>query len=124
MRVLVASMRAVAFVAALLIGLAATGCGGGGGGGSAFATVTFENGALSSQAITKVDFNYFSISLLPERVESVMVTPGESVSFDFDSFEATYLVDATLTWSDNSTTVIPLVPFVASGGTFSYPVVH
>ncbi len=121
MRAFARSIRSAVVAVALL---AAPGCGGGGGGGGAYATVAFENSALSTQAITKVDFSYFSLSLLPDRVESVMVTPGESVRFDFEAFEAQNVLDATLTWSDNSTTVIPLIPFVAGGGNFSYPVLH
>lgn len=124
MRATVLWIRAFTLVALLVFGFGASGCGGGGSGGGAYATVEFANDPASPHAITNVEFSFFSLSLLPDRSASVFVTPGHSVAFDFDSFEAQNVFDVTLTWSDNSTTVIPLVPFVAGGGDFSYPVFH
>ena len=114
-----AALGAVALCAVL------AGCGGGGGGGGAFTTISFDNSPASTQAIVKVDFDFFDVSLLSDRVVSTSVAPGESVSFDFDQFETENLNDVTLTWSDLSTTNISLIPVaVFGGGDFSYPVAH
>lgn len=48
--------------------------------------------------------------------------PNQSASFAFDENQANELFDATVTWSDMSTTVITLFPFVSGGGNLSYPV--
>ena len=47
---------------------------------------------------------------------------GSASALRFDETQAAELFDATLTWSDMSTTVITLFPFVSGGGNLSYPV--
>ncbi len=101
-----------------------SGCGGGSSTG-AYATITFENDPASANSIVLVSFDYFDITLLANRVESVDVAPGESVGFDFDQYQTENLFDVTLTWSDLTTTVINLTPIILfGGGDLSYPVSH
>ena len=114
--------RTLACAASLCAALALPSCGGGTGGGGPFTKVIFENNPLSPHAITQADFAYFPISGLPDRVGSVLVLPGENVEFDFAQGESDNFLDVTLTWSDLSTTVIPLV--LVSGGEFHYPVTN
>lgn len=119
--------RAFAVAAAALVLTATTvlpGCGAGGTGGGAYTAVAFGNDPASTHTITQVVFDYFDLSLISDRSETVSVAPGQSVTFEFNRFQAENLFDATLTWSDMTTTVIPLFPFAAGGGTLSYPVTH
>lgn len=113
-------------VLALVLSLANVlgGCGGGGSGGGSYATVEFVNSPTSSHTITQVVFDYFDISLIGDRSETVTVEPGRSVSFGFTQFQAENLFDATLTWSDMTTTVITIFPFASGGGALTYPVTH
>ena len=115
------SLRGVAVAFSLVAALFVGGCGGGGG-DEAYLTVTFENSPASSQTFVQVVFDYFDLSGIPDRVETVSVGPNQSVSFEFDENQANELFDATLTWADMSTEVITLFPFVSSGGNLSYPV--
>jgi hypothetical protein len=102
---------------------AASACGGGGGGSGT--TITFDNSPASSASIVQVDFDFLDVSLLADRIESVDVAPGESASFDFDPNQTKNLFDVTITWSDATTTTIPLLPVAVLGeGDFSYPLTH
>ncbi len=124
-RLLARSSRgAAAAFLVLLVASLLVGCGAGGSGGGAYATVAFSNDPASTHTITQVVFDYFDLSLIGDRSESVSVAPGQSVSFQFNRFQAENLFDATLTWSDMTTTVIPLFPFAVGGGNLSYPVTH
>jgi hypothetical protein len=110
--------------AAVALCVVLSGCGSGGSGG-AYANISFDNDPASTHSIVQVDFDFFDLALLPDRVESVDVAPGESVGFDFNQFQTENLVDVTLTWDDSTTTVISLLPIILfGGGDLSYPVSH
>lgn len=113
-----------AALGAVAVSAALSGCGGGSSTG-AYATITFENDPLSVHSIMLVDFDYFDITLLPNRIATVDVAPGESVGFDFDQYQTENLFEVTLTWDDLTTTVINLTPIILlGGGDLSYPVSH
>ncbi len=99
--------------------LAVAGCGAGGGGGGAYTRVAFAN-IDPSAAITELEFDFFVLSGIPNRVESVFVPPGFAVAFDFQQFESDNFTDVTITWSDATTTSLPLL--LVSGGEFTFPV--
>jgi hypothetical protein len=115
------SLRRVAAAALLVASASLAGCGVGGSGeeGGAYTTIVFEN-VDPSASITEAEFDFFDLSGLPNRVESFLAAPGSSVEFDFEQFESDNFLDVTLTWSDASTTTIPLL--LISGGEYTYPV--
>jgi hypothetical protein len=117
-------MGRIVRAAAVALCAALSGCGSGSSSG-AYATISFDNDPLSTHSIVQVDFDFYDITLLPDRVASVDVAPGESVGFDFDQYQTENLFDVTLTWDDSTTTVISLVPIILfGGGDLSYPVSH
>jgi hypothetical protein len=112
-----------AVLAVLALAAASAGCGGAGGGEGA--SITFVNTPASLHSIVEVDFDFLDVSLLPNRIEAVDVAPGESVSFSFPRSETQNLFDVTVTWSDATTTTIPLLPIALLGeGDFTYPLTH
>jgi hypothetical protein len=117
-----AAIRVAAVVSVLALVLALPGCGAGGGGGGPYTTVTVENEPTSEDSITQVRFDFFDVSGISDRVEDVLVAPGEEVTFEFDQFESDNFLSMTVTWSDLDETFVPLL-FV-SGGDFSYPLLH
>jgi hypothetical protein len=109
-------------VALLASHLAVLGCGFGGAGDvdeDAFTTIILTN-VDSSASIVEADFDFSDVSGIENRVEPVFVMPGFTVRFGFDEVESDAFVDVTLTWSDATTTTLPLL-FV-SGGEFPFPV--
>jgi hypothetical protein len=109
--------RPVAVAGVFVASLAVLGCGAAGGGPDT--TIVVENLITSSQAIVQVEFDFAPISLLPSRVESVLIPPGSAEGFGFDSFESTAFVSITVTWEDFSTDTLPLPPF--AGGELTIP---